>query len=269
MNNNENITYELILKYLTQEKHIFITENNTNNYNFLNKYNSIFSNEYYRSGVLTFDKYKNNISFWTSILLLLENKYFLNNNDISDIILYKHNLIELYSKKISNFVKKYEKNDFKEYLKLNPDIIIIQYIVDILNINIFIFDFYNNDNIIYSIYKNDYINPANDTILLANYQTFWEPIMCDNKKKFNNNDTIIKNVLNYINIKYYSQENINKIFTIYNNSNNNNDINLTIKKLDKMKKCDLVKILNDNNIFFPNKNTNKLLINLIIENNLI
>ena len=44
---------------------------------------------------------------------------------------------------------------------------------------------------------------------------------------------------------------------------------VTINKLDKTKKEELIKILELNNIQYPKKNTNKQLIELIISNNLI
>ena len=265
----ENITYELIIKYLTKKKNIFITEPYQNNNNFLNKYTTILTDNYYRYGVISYDNNKNNISFWCSILILLKEDYLMSNNDFTVITEYKNKLIENHNKKISNFLKKYEKNDFREYFKLNPDIIIIQYIVDILNINIIIFDFLQNN--IYAVYKNNTMDPFIDTILIANYNKFWEPIMTNNKKIFNYNDDIIKNILNE-NIKYYSYENIDKTFS-YNNINANDKKKdskpVTINKLDKTKKEELIKILELNNIQYPKKNTNKQLIELIISNNLI
>ena len=249
---------------------MFITEPYKNNNNFMEKYKTLLTNEYYRYGVITFDNNQNNISFWCSILILLKEDYLMNIHDFSIITEYKNSLIDSHNKKISTFLKKYEKNDFREYFKLNPDIIIIQYIVDILNINIIIFDFIEDN--IYTVYKNNVMDPFTDTILIANYDKFWEPIMTDNKKKFNYNDDIIKNILNE-NIKYYSYENIDKTFSY---SINNNDkkqikenISLTKNKLDKTKKEDLIKILEINNIEYPKKNINKQLVELIISHNLI
>ena len=294
----EEITYELILKYLSKEKNIFITEKHNNNYNFFNKFKSILTNEFYRYGVLTFDKNKNNISFWTSILTLLNDDYLTNSDDLSLITEYKNNLLDNHSKKISNFLKKYDKNDFREYFKLNPDIIIIQYVVDILNINIIIFDFNQELEEIYTVYKTDVMNPNIDTILLANHQNYWEPIIKNNKKKFNysDDDDTIKNILKN-NILYYSQENVDKTFA-YSLTTNTNDkikkkssnnlissqsssdiiedsnqdtskINTSKSQLNRTKKEDLIKILEEHNIDYPKKNTNKELIELIIKNNII
>jgi len=293
----EEITYELILKYLTKEKNIFITEKHNNNYDFFNKFKSILTNEFYRYGVLTFDKNKNNISFWTSLLTLLNDDYLTNSDDLSLITEYKNNLLDNHSKKISNFLKKYDKNDFREYFKLNPDIIIIQYVVDILNINIIIFNFNQELEEIYTVYKNDVMNPNIDTILLANHQNYWEPIMKNNKKKFNySDDDTIKNILKN-NILYYSHENVDKTFS-YSLTANTNDkikkktsnnlissqsssdiieysnqdtskINTSKSQLNRMKKEDLIKILEEHNIDYPKKNTNKELIELIINNNII
>jgi predicted acetyltransferase len=295
----EEITYELILKYLSKEKNIFITEKHNNNYNFFNKFKSILTNEFYRYGVLTFDKNKNNISFWTSILTLLNDDYLTNSDDLSLITEYKNNLLDNHNKKISNFLKKYDKNDFREYFKLNPDIIIIQYVVDILNINIIIFNFDQELEEIYVVYKNDVMNPNIDTILLANHQNYWEPIMKNNKKKFNysdDDDDTIKNILKN-NILYYSQENVDKTFS-YSLTTNTNDkikkkssnnlinsqsssdiiedsnqdtskINTSKSQLNRTKKEDLIKILEEHNIDYPKKNTNKELIELIMKHKII
>ena len=296
----EDITYDMILKYLTKDKHIFITDKHNCNYNFFNKFKSILTDEYYRYGIITFDYKKNNISFWASLLTLLNDDYLINIDDLSLITEYKNSLIDNHSKKISNFLKKYEKNDFREYFKLNPDIIIIQYVVDILNINIIIIDLHQELENIYVVYKNDIMNPFNDTIILANYQNYWEPIMKSDKKKFNYNDDIIKTILNE-DVKYYSQENVGKIFSysintdikkknksinISINNQNSSDlpednlvkdsdtvtsdikINTTKSKLERTKKEDLIKILVKFNIEYPKKNTNKELIDLIISNNL-
>ena len=67
------ITYELILKYLTKEKHIFITEKNMIT-NFVDKFKLLFPNNFYRYGVLIYDD-KNNISLWSSLLTLLDENY--------------------------------------------------------------------------------------------------------------------------------------------------------------------------------------------------
>ena len=269
------ITYDIILQYLTKKKNSFITDKHNCNNNFNNKFSSILTSEYYRYGINIYDNKKNNISFWSSLLILLKENYLINIDDFSLITEYKNNLIENYNKKISSFLKKYEKNDFREYLKLNPDIIIIQYVVDILNINIIIFDFNENtEENIYTVYKTDIMNPELDTILLANRETVWEPIMNKDKKKFNYNDNIIKNILNQ-KVEYYSSENINKKFLLSLNNEkkkdniSNNDIhNISRNKFERKKKVELIKILESNNISFPNKNTNKQLIDLIIENNL-
>ena len=274
------ITYELILQYLTKEKHIFITDKNTLNY-FSDKFKLIFSNNFYRFGVFIYEN--KDLSFWTSLLTLVDDNFkLIDNDDISIISDYKNKLIDSYSKKISPFLKKFEKNDFREYFKLNPDIIIIQYIVDILNINFIIFDFKIEE--IFSVYKNNIMDPFNKTILLAKYDNFWEPIMTSDKKIFTYTDEIIINILKN-NIKYYEFDKINKEFkyslnskeeikiTSLNKQNkkveNNNVISKS--KLERMKNEDLIKILEKNNIKY--KTEKKILkidlITLLINNNLV
>ncbi len=55
-------------------------------------------------------------------------------------------------------------------------------IVKQLNINIIIFDFMNNK--IMSEYSMPYFNPWKPTVFLANYDEWWEPIVCKDTKLF-------------------------------------------------------------------------------------
>lgn len=58
----------------------------------------------------------------------------------------------------------------------------IEDIIKLLNINIVIFDFKNNKIMIE--YNNDFFNPWKPTIYLANYDEWWEPIICKDTKIF-------------------------------------------------------------------------------------
>jgi len=291
------ITYEIILKHLVKDDHIFITPKNIINKKFT-KFNDIFTDLFFRYGITIYDINKNNISFWTSLLTLLDENYMTscNNEDLSIITEYKMKLIDGHSKKISSFLKKFEKNDFREYFKLQPDLIILQYIVDILNINILIFDFKLDE--IFALYRNDIMDPFNKIILLAKYDDFWEPIMTSETKSFDYNNDIIINILKK-NIKYYESDKINKIFNfstkpiedvkiskkkkpVIINSESNVDTmdntnspvvysKISKSKLERMKNEDLIKILEVNNIEYKTdaKILKKNLIDLLILNNLV
>lgn len=198
----------------------FITKKNLYNYstNFPLKFQNIFSDKYYRFGITVFDNNNNNISFWSSLLTLIDiDKKFIipyENDEINIINNFKNELIDKYSKKgLSACLKKFDKNDIKERIKLIPDYLIIQYIVDIININIFILDF--KTETINIIYNEIIMNPLKPTIILANFDFYWEPIILnkksDNQKIFNYNDSIIKKLLNN-DIKYYEESKLNKHF---------------------------------------------------------
>jgi len=222
------INYELIIKYLTSNKQIklndnkFITQKNLFNYcnTFPEPFNTILSEKYYRCGVTIFDNDNNNISFWSSLLTLLEPNYYsnINNDELILIHVFKNNLLDKY-KKSQLFVKTLEKEDIKERMRIEPDCYLLQYIVDILNINIIIFDF--NDTKIYSLYNNVGMNPFKYILLFAKYKSYWEPIMTVKtkgviKRLFNVNDIIIKKLLYNNKIEYYDSEILKKTFNIMN-----------------------------------------------------
>ena len=216
------INYDLIIDYLVNnniKKFTTVKGSNTYSIQFPNKFKNIFTDKFYRYGV-TINDDDNNISFWSSILTLLDKKFIIpyDNDEIIMINTFKNNIIEKYSKKnISSFIKNNDKNDIKERLKLSPDVICIQYLVDIMNINIFIFDFKNEN--IHAIYHDNMMDITKPSILLANYEGLWEPIMLlhepDVQKIFDYNDEIIKKLLNY-EITYYDEIKANKTFSYKN-----------------------------------------------------
>ena len=141
------------------------------------------------------------------------------------------------------------------------------------------------------------MNPFKSTIFLANYDYFWEPIILnkkiDNQKIFNYNDSIIKKLLN-IEVKYYEEIKLNKIFAYDNPKDiiskeenkliekeenkiiDKKDINnifiseieeidlkkLNKAKLNKMKLNDLIILLKklDENVDLENKKSKKKII---------
>ena len=186
-----------------------------------------------------------------------------------------------------------QKNSFINSIKfcLNTNINIetnnISDLVKELDINIIIFDFKNNK--IKVEHKNDFVNPWKPTILLANYNDnyvdYWEPIVCKDTKIFSFSSPkahILKNkIYNEIN---NVNDNFQEIIDIegFNNSeiSNDSDIsenddnketfitkdinNLSMAKLNKMKKDELVDLCKKLNKTITKKNfTKKDLIDLI------
>ncbi len=258
------INYDLIIKYLvrntntntnpntntnnkmhthlnktekTDKSNNFLTQKNIFNYSpsFPDKFKNILTDKYYRYGITSYDNENNNISFWSSILTLIDKTFIIPyNTDEHELInQFKIQLIEKYAKsKLSSFLKSLDKNDFRERFKLEPDINVLQYIVDILDINMLILDFESND--IFSVYHKDIMNPLKQTLMFAKYKNFWEPIMLlkvkgNIQRLFDVNDSTIKKILyNDSTIKYYEGDKIKKDFIVFDNMDD-------IIKLEKTK----------------------------------
>lgn len=227
------INYDLIIKYLvkknktdTQNKpkpNNFITQKNIFNYsvNFPDKFKDILSDKFYRYGITQNDNENNNISFWSSILTLVDKNFIIpySSDELEIVNKFKIQLVEKYSKsKISSFLKNLDKNDIRERFKLDQDIYTLQYLVDILDINILIFDFDSLD--IWSVFHKDMMNPWKKTILLAKFKKYWEPIMMvknkgETERLFDYNNSVIKKILTTDNlIKYYEGTKINKQYIL-------------------------------------------------------
>ena len=234
------------------------TLQNTLSYNFPP---NILSNlkDYNRYGVNIYDNNNNNISFWTSLLILLNDNYHISidDNELTLINTLKNNLIDIYSK--SKLFFKVDKSHIREQLKLIPDINILQYISDILNYTILICDI--KDDKFYIVYNSTYINNKHNVIILSKYDNFWEPIIKNNKKIFSYDD--ISNILND-NILYY--DNI-KIIKLNSDEVVVEKINKT--KLIKMKINEVIQLCERFNISLPEKYNKNILINLVLEKYLI
>ena len=226
------INYELIIKFLVKKNsnketnsksNNFITQKNIFNYsiNFPNKFKEILTDKFYRYGVTINDNENNNISFWSSILTLIDKKFIIpySLNELELINQFKTQLIEKYSKsKLSTFLKKLEKNDLRERFKVDQDIYTLQYLVDILDINILIFDWETFN--IYTVYHKDILNPWKKTILLAKFKKYWEPILMikikgETERLFDYNNLTIKKILTTTKlVSYFEGEKINKEFIL-------------------------------------------------------
>ena len=258
-----DINYEIIIKYLSKkvinvndkqkynQQTSFITQKNiyTYSHTFPAKFKELLTDKFYKYGITVYDNENNNISFWSSIITLLDKNFIIPyiNDECELINQFKLQLIELYNKKLlSDFIKKYDKNDLRERFKLNPDLIVLQYIVDILDINIIIFNF--KTETINVLYSKDIMNPWKQSILLANDDIFWEPIMCIKSKNtiirlFDYNSQTFKKIINNNLITYLDGSIIGKKFICINNLSD--IIEIEKKKLNIMSKES--KLLLDNN----------------------
>jgi hypothetical protein len=264
------ITYDTIIKHLCVKKNNFETKKyiHINSNTFPKKFADIFSDKFHRYGITVNDENNNNISFWSSLLTLIDKKFIIpyTDNEIYMINQFKTQLIDSYNKsKLADFNKHFDKNDIRERFKLEPDIHVIQYIIDILDINCWIFDFKTDD--INVVYPDDILNPWKQSILLANYNTIYEPIMeieakGDIKKLFNYNDTYFKKILNTNDIKYLNHDIINKKFEFTTDINKiieREKINLIMSKKNKMN-ASIELLTSDNTIVISNDNSNSLFI---------
>ena len=304
------ITYDTIIKYLTTDlqTNIFNTPKNgfTSILSFPFTFENILSNNFYRYGITIKDNNNNNISFWSSLLIYYPEIININNIELVDqnttnlnkfknenllIIIgqLKNTLIQQFSKKKLSFcLKKYNKSDLNTHIESEIDNVILQYIVEILDINIIIFDFQNEN--IYGIYKNDYIDFNKNTIFLALYEYFWEPILLNKNNSFQKiftiNDPIIKKIINEkYTIKYFGEADLNKEFKYLENNiihlstNVISQNNLNKTKLNRMKLEELLHLSKELNLDIDNlsskestkKNRNKItkayLIGIILQIN--
>lgn len=289
------INYNLIIKYLCKKTDTFITKNNIFNYanTFPEKFQNILSDKFYRLGITVYDKTNNNISFWSSLLTLIDKDFSVsfNNNEGSIINNYKNELLDNFNVSKDNKYKIFtDKTILRDKLNKVPDFELLEYIVTILDINFIIFDFKSFD--IYSLYNGNKMNPFKSILLFAKYDNYWEPIMIIKDKvniqrSFNYNDHNIKKILDSTEISYYDNHkeynlmtpqdvicvekaklcktddtNIDEIFV---NPNTVNYKTLNKTKLTKMKLEEVKKIIEELNIVIPNvKYTKALLIDLIL-----
>jgi hypothetical protein len=160
----------------------------------------------------------------------------------------------------------------------------IKDIIKLLDINIIIFDFKNNK--IMMEYNNDFFNPWKPTIFLANYDNWWEPIICKDTKIFSfsspKSNVLKNNILHQhitrmngdsININDNFQEIIeiegfNKIIQNDEEEEYNNEAFIIEKptkaQLNKMKKDELLQLCKNLNKTITNKLTKKDLIDIIL-----
>ena len=156
-------------------------------------------------------------------------------------------------------------------------------IIKSLDINIIIFDFKNNK--IMMEYNNDFFNPWKPTILLANYDDWWEPIVCKDTKIFSFSSPkahILKNNILHQQITRINGDTINindnfqeiieiEGFNKLNDEEEKCNEAFIIEKpnkaqLNKMKKDELLELCKNLNKTINNKPTKKDLIDIILLN---
>lgn len=279
------INYDLIMKYLVTKKIQFSSKKHILVYSdlFPDKFKNILQNKFYRYGV------NQNDSFYNTILTLLNKHFITNNNDeeILEINKFKKSI----AKALNNFNLPYYLSNIidKKTIFNNITEQHIQVISEILSINFIIFDFKNE--LINVIYTGNLCNPYKPTLLIANYEEFYEPIIyeTDNKKIFSYNDLIIKklynsdlnvypslgknfklqDILKEILCDFNVDKSIVKSDTVTLNSDEDKQIftkepEYTQAKLNKMVKKDLEEILTKKNIKYSSKMLKKDLIDLIL-----
>jgi hypothetical protein len=281
------INYDLIIKYLCKnEKNIFTNKKNILQYSdkFPDLFLNFLQNKFYKYGITIFDQNNINISFFISILTLLNKDFitFTYSEEIESLNKFKSNIKdEFNNKNINETLKIMEIKNI-----LNNINLVIQLICDIFDSTILILDFKNkNFKIAYSDFE---CNPWKPILLLANYEELWEPIMYDTKKTFSYNNLNIKKILNEGSIEYYNSnlfnkkyilnENIKKYIDEIQETNNvdkipelfiskiDNEKNEEINKLNKKTKNELIEICKLKNIKINTKMLKKELIDLIINN---
>jgi len=271
------ITYDIILEYLYNESDNFYNKKNLIQYaNKFNYFNNIFTNSYFRYGIL--NNYNTvNISLWSSLLYCLEPTYILKSTDeiIELIGSFKTHIINNFDTSLITL----DKSVYDIVNNQDNDNILLEIIVNHLKINTLIFDF-ENGNINACYYKN-YFNPWRPTLYLAHFKNKWEPISSNTNKYFSINndiDNILNNKILLEDIEYFNNlkeftinDNFNTIIeseelsnnfteteteinTIENNkkqelfvSHNSLINNISKNKLNKMKKDEILNLINELN----------------------
>ena len=187
------INYNLIIKYLSKQK-CFTTNKGEYNKNFPNEFldNKCLDNTFYRYGVTIYNNDKLNISFWSSLLTILD-KSFLIPIDNDELYLIK--------KFIDETVDMKKHIDMKERVKLVPNSQVFEFVADVLNINFLFLDFKNlTFNV---IYPNLYLNPWNKICIFAKNDDLFEPVMSKENRYFTFDNDIIKNIFLNNDITYF------------------------------------------------------------------
>ena len=222
------INFDTIIKYLNPES-LLINNDITDvivGKNIITKLadTSDLNDTFYKIGVVNKINIINNkvhklvdISFFSSILTLLDKTYITHSNTDEEIII--KNFINTIKTMILNSSFKFELNvKFPKPILVDRiiessfnDGLIYQVIVQLLNINLIIF---SKDNIQTCFYGHSF-NPWKPILLLNKNENYFEPIMNDEKSLFSYNDKVIQDLImnKYSSIKYFNSEYLNKEFS--------------------------------------------------------
>ena len=267
------INYQTILEYLWSED----TSKDQNN-NFPTKKNIMVSSEsfpkkiaeilnhskkmFYRYGITKYDSKNNNISFICSLFTVLDKKFIT--LDKAEEMSYIKSFLKQVREKVLEKGFKFELNskfsndiliDRIEKINLD-DGILIQLLTQILDINLIIMDF-KNDNV-NCVFSGDYLNPWKVNLILA-------------KNEFSFNDYFLKKILTQEELLYFNEEYLDKVYSLMDNigqidnyntlsesedvedespnetfinpQNEIKEMNLNKTKLKKMKKDDVYNLL--------------------------
>lgn len=302
------INYDMILKYLSVKKNLNQFEGKKNIMNFSEGFTpelkEIFGDKFYRLGI-TQSINNVNVSFFTSVLTLLQDNYvtLLENEENTFINKLIDELLEFVNdNNLPKSLEEIPKAVLKKYIK-DKDISIwlMEILVNKLMVNFLIFDFKTNQ--VYTVYPNDVMNPWRPILMFAKYDFSWEPIRNQEKKYYSYNDNIIKKILlgtQNIEVKYYDSNIIKKDYFLLDNireiiatdfKNNmssieeeevdnseieensktfikNADVKINKTKLNKMTKEEIINYINSLNIKtgITTKTTKKELIEIVMSN---
>ena len=301
------INYDMILKYLSVKKNLNQFEGKKNIMNFSEGFTpelkEIFGDKFYRLGI-TQSINNVNVSFFTSVLTLLQDNYvtLLENEENTFINKLIDELLEFVNdNNLPKSLEEIPKAVLKKYIK-DKDISIwlMEILVNKLMVNFLIFDFKTNQ--VYTVYPNDVMNPWRPILMFAKHDSSWEPIRNQEKKYYSYNDNIIKKILlgtQNIEVKYYDSNIIKKDYFLLDNireiiatdfknnmssieeevenseieENNktfikNADVKINKTKLNKMTKEEIINYINSLNIKtgITTKTTKKELIEIVMSN---
>jgi len=224
---SENITYDKIIQYLcpTEKKNSLNFPNKPNliiNYDeFPSAVKPYFNKNFFRYGVRSFDKDGENISFWYSVLCIIDKLFLTLDKDEQDrrVEYIKTHLINEVIK--SGNYQKYgynytglTKSTIIEKLKEKLSCLSIQIFCDVFKINIICVNFETGDKYLY--FSNKICNAFYPCLILSYYNDFYEPILYGKDKKyFTYNDKILEKL--FIGIKINQIGNLQKELNIENN----------------------------------------------------
>lgn len=251
------LSYDIIINFLCPKNTDNIIEKKINIMEKINneKYCHLFNDNFYKYGVYKYDNNNTNISLLMSLLYCLDDKYInYKQEDIDEMVNYYMKEIGIFT--LQNFINKFDMN----------------------------FIIFNSiDGTIKTGYQGDFFNPWKPTILLSYDNIFYEPIVCTDYKIFNytnGKNNILKNSILLEDIEYIDDskeyvinDNLNEVLEYDNLVNNISDTfittfdlskNISLNKLNKMKKVELVNLLKELNLNIQLlRPTKKDIINLI------